>query len=131
MQNSYQCKTPLLQKVDEEEKGSDTYQLLTKEYRIKIDTEKAPPLNESKTVRFEPTSAKTPADIFESLDTRANIFEDRPSRKTLNMDLKLRTFNFDAKEVRLNHAQRFRTNKIHTSKYTILNFLPKNLFYQF
>ncbi|ETV75531.1 hypothetical protein, variant 1 [Aphanomyces astaci] len=31
----------------------------------------------------------------------------------------------------LNHAQRFRGNRIHTAKYTVLTFVPKNLFEQF
>jgi len=53
------------------------------------------------------------------------------SRKTINLNESWREFKFDSEQRNLNQEERFIGNKIHTSKYTFYNFLPKNLFFQF
>jgi len=42
-----------------------------------------------------------------------------------------RLIHLDPNETIKNHEQKFKSNKIRTSKYTILTFLPLNLFEQF
>ena len=126
MKRSYQTKTPLL---DEFKQMSDC---MNSEMQAPVGSDLSITINEDLSVKTKETFAKEREDIFaEHTRERGFPMSDKSGRKTTNFETEWRNLRFDATEHNLNQEFRFRGNRIHTSKYTVLDFLPKNLFFQF
>jgi hypothetical protein len=130
MQKPFQEKTPLLQDYTQkiEAIGERSHDDSSSPNRIE---DKAQSINKSleEEKDYKHTSVEEESDD----DDEENQLKEssKSSRKTINLNDSWRTIKFDRDERYLNREERFRGNRIHTSKYTLLNFLPKNLFFQF